>query len=99
MGDKVCDCNEISSQWSKTTQCCTSEFCTYHAIGSVVPELLHTVFEAIVIEKTGLVLPNYSRVFFEGQAIVYHIGAIGKTKNRHVFSTMEDMNFGEDSQI
>jgi hypothetical protein len=75
------------------------KFSTYSAVGSVVPELLHTVFEATVIEKTGLALPNYSRVFFEGQAIVCHIGAIGKTKNRNVFSTMEDMNFGEDSQI
>ena len=74
------------------------KFCTYTAVGSVVPELLHTVFEATIIEKSGLALPNYTRVFFEGQAIICHIGAIGKTKNRHVFSTMEDMNFGEGSR-
>ena len=68
------------------------KFHTYIAAGATFPELLHTVYEATLIEKTGLALPNYKKVFFEGSAIICHLGSIGqmKVKNRHVFSTMQD---------
>jgi hypothetical protein len=68
------------------------KFYTYIAAGSKFPELLHTVYEATLIEKNGLALPNYRKVFFEGPAIICHLGSIGqmKVKNRHVFSTMQD---------
>ena len=68
-----------------------NKFYTYIAAGSTSPELLHTVFEATVINKCGLTLPNKSHQFFEGSAFVQHIGKISDVKNRHVFSTMQDL--------
>jgi hypothetical protein len=67
------------------------KFSTYIAVGSNKPELIHSVIEATVIDKTGLALPNYNHKYFEGPAIIKHIGKISDIKNRHVFSTMQDM--------
>jgi hypothetical protein len=50
--------------------------------------LLNTIYECSMIDKTGLPLPNYGHVFFEGQAVIQFIGKISSVKNRHVFSTM-----------
>ncbi len=62
------------------------KLCSYNAVGSVVSELLHNMFESAVFEKVEngclALLPYYTRVFLEGQAIICHTGAIGKTNNR-----------------
>jgi hypothetical protein len=64
------------------------KFSTYHHAGGLeAPSLLHSIYEAAVIEKSGLVLPNYIKVFFEGQAIIQFVSSSGKTK--HVFSTFD----------
>ena len=64
---------------------------TYIAAGSNKVELIHSVIDATVINKTGLLFPNYSHKYFKGPAIIKHIGKISEIKNRHVFSTMQDM--------
>jgi hypothetical protein len=55
---------------------------------SSTPQLLQTIYEISLIEKSGLPLPKYSHAFFEGQAVIQFIGKISSIKNRHVFSTI-----------
>ena len=64
------------------------KFSTYHhGSGLEAPSLLHSIYKATVIEKSGLTLPNYDKVFFEGQAIIQFVSNCSKTK--HVFSTID----------
>jgi hypothetical protein len=54
------------------------------------PQLLHTVYEATMIDNIGLPLLNYTKACFEGQAVVKFIGKIADMKGRHVFSRIDD---------
>ena len=58
---------------------------------SGAPQLLSTIYEISLIEKSGLPLPNYCHAFFEGQAVIQFIGKISSIKNRHVFSTIDQV--------
>jgi hypothetical protein len=69
------------------------KFSTCNGGEQQAPQLIQTIFEATVIDKSGLILPNFGRKFYEGQAIIKHIGMLSSLKgnNRHVFSTMDSV--------
>jgi hypothetical protein len=64
-------------------------FSTFLAPNASRPSYLNSVYEATLIGDSGLALPGYTKVLFEGQAIYTLISVISKVKTRYVFSMME----------
>jgi hypothetical protein len=68
-----------------------NKFYTYIAAGSKSPELLHTVFEATVIDKCGLTLPNYSHQFLE---FPQSLSTLEKKRRKKSPRLLNDAGFG-----